>query len=74
MGVVGIEPTQHKHQIYSLAQLSNVGAPPFYARVEGIEPSSMVLETRSQPLNTRVYCVSLLGFEPRLFLLKPDRL
>lgn len=28
MGVVGFEPTQPKHQIYSLAQLSNVGVPP----------------------------------------------
>ena len=28
VGVVGFEPTQPKHQIYSLAQLSNVGALP----------------------------------------------
>lgn len=29
VGVIGFEPTQLSQQIYSLPQLSNVGAPPF---------------------------------------------
>ena len=41
VGVIGFEPIQSKHQIYSLARLSNSGAPPPYLTsepVDGFEP------------------------------------
>ena len=41
MAQVGFEPTQPKHQIYSLAQLSNFGALSFVPRT-GLEPAHIL--------------------------------
>lgn len=62
MGIEGFEPPQPKHQIYSLAQLSHVGAYPFE------ELSALAVSFYTIYIINRVLPT---GFEPAITGRKP---